>query len=217
MLCGSWPILAGSVPVSRARDSLVSLSVRGRAADRRPWRFAEGEEPSVLRLRDDASKQEWTVPVIDAAGRVAWQAPRFDTYADALAALLDFPIRPAEAAGEDEDDPDGGGGFTGGAGETHVEEDVKGYALHSAAELIESVSALQRSLPQSMLDDWLDHVDRMFHSAFPKSLVNTWREYHIDIFTHLREPELRPQEMTDKQKSQYFDILDRTAAAWSLR
>ena len=54
----------------------------------------------------DGSDRKWAVPVVDAAGRVGWQPPRFDTYLDALAALLDFPIRPAEATDDDDRDAD---------------------------------------------------------------------------------------------------------------
>ncbi len=68
-----------------------------------------------------------------------------------------------------------------------------------------------------MLDDWLDHLDRMLRSAFPETLIATRREYRINLFAHLREQELRPPKLTDKQRSRYFDILDRTATAWSLR
>jgi hypothetical protein len=203
-------------------DVAVSIAFAGRA-----WEFLPAnqpavplevaEEPNVVRVREDAIQQEWTIPVIDAAGRIAWQPPRFDTYADALAALLDFPIRPAEAAGEDDDEPDGGDGDGNGGKGKRREEDAKAYALHSAAELIEHVATLQRSLPASMLDDWLDHLDRMLRSAFPETLIATWREYRIDLFAHLREPELRPPDLTDKQRSRYVHILDRTATAWSLR
>jgi hypothetical protein len=205
-----------------SEDACVSLMFFGRTWERLQIRQAvvtlgADEEPTALRVCDGTLSREWTIPVVDAAGRVVWQSPRFDTYADALAALLDFPIRPAEAVGEDEDEPDGGDGDGGHGKKKGREEEAKGYALHSAAELIEHVATLQRALPASMLDDWLDHLDRMLRSAFPESLIATWREYRIDIFAHLREPELRPPELTDKQRSRYFDILDHTAAAWSLR
>ena len=231
------PILLASIDTGSARklrlywrddvpnDERVSVAFSGREwgqvkANRPDIALDAAEEPTALRVRNDALAQEWTIPVVDAAGRVAWQSPRFESYADALAALLDFPIRPAEAAGDDEDDDDdpddgkGGGGRGKGKG---GEEEAKAYALHSAAELIEQVAALQRSLPVEMLDDWLDHLDRMLHSSFPESLIAAWREYRIDVFAHLREPELRPPVMTDKQRSRYVDILDRTASAWSLR
>src|ERR1019366_7702627 len=57
----------------------------------------EGDVPTALHVRDDGSAREWLVPIVDPVGRVCWQPPQFTTYADALAALLDFPIRPAEA------------------------------------------------------------------------------------------------------------------------
>jgi hypothetical protein len=203
-------------------DASVSIAFTGRDWERVPANqsslsLAAGEEPNIVRVREDSLQQEWTIPVIDAAGRIAWQPSRFDTYADALAALLDFPIRPAEAVGEDDDEADGGDGEANGGKWKRREEEVKAYALHSAAELIEHVATLQRSLPESMLDDWLDHLDRMLRSALPETLIAAWREYRIDLFAHLREPELRPPKLTNKQRSRYFDILDRTATAWSLR
>jgi hypothetical protein len=169
-------------------------------------------------VRNDDSAAEWMVPVVDSAGRVCWQPPCFATYGDALAALLDFPIRPAEAADEDEDEDtdhdgirapaeDAGGGI----------EDAKSYALHAAAELIEKVAALQLALPASMLDDWLEHLDRMFRASFPEVLVSTWRERRIDVFSHLREPELRPPQLTKRQRARYFQILDAAAHSWGLR
>ena len=156
------------------------------------------------------------MPVVDAAGRVGWQPPRFDTYADALAALLDFPIRPAEAADDgDGDSGDSGGTQGAGTGETIGQE--KSYALHAAAELIEKVAALQAALPESMLDDWLDHLDRMFRATFPDALIATWRTHRLDVFAHLREPALRSPHLTDKQRARYFEVLDGAALAWGLR
>src|SRR5207245_436820 len=114
----------------------------------------------ALCVRDDGSGKDWTVPVVDPAGRVCWQPPHFATYADVLAAFLDFPIRPAEAVDDDED-ADGDGTRAPAAGSGGGIEDQKNYALHAAAELIEKVAALQVALPASMLDDWLDHLDRM--------------------------------------------------------
>jgi hypothetical protein len=174
------------------------------------------EQPSALCVRDDGSGKDWTVPVVDPAGRVCWQPPRFATYADALAALLDFPIRPAEAADDDED-ADGDGTGAPAAGSGGGIDDEKSYALHHAAELIERVSALQVALPTSMLDDWLDHLDRMFRASFPEVLVSTWREHQIDVFSHLRETALRPPQFTEKQCARYFEVLDGAEHLWGLR
>jgi hypothetical protein len=57
----------------------------------------------------------------------------------------------------------------------------------------------------------------MFRGAFPETLISTWREHRIDIFAHLREPELRPPKLTDRQRSRYFELLERSARAWGLR
>ena len=87
-------------------------------------------------------------------------------------------------------------------------EQEKSYALHAAAELVEKVAALQAALPESMLDDWLDHLDRMFRASFPETLIATWRTHRLDVFAHLREPELRSPHLTDKQRARYFEVLD---------
>ena len=68
-----------------------------------------------------------------------------------------------------------------------------------------------------MLDDWLDHLDRMFRASFPEALIATWRTHRLDIFAHLREPELRSPHLTDKQRARYFEVLDGAARAWGLR
>lgn len=186
------------------------------ARDERNVALLDTDEPTALRVRDEGSAREWIVPVVDSAGRVCWQPPHFATYADALAALLDFPIRPAEAV-DDEEDEGGDGTSTSVAGSSGDIDDEKRYALYAAAELIEKVAALQISLPPSMLDDWLEHLDRMFRGSFPTVLVSTWREHRIDVFSHLREPELRPPQLTEKQRVRYFEVLDRTAHSWGLR
>ena len=174
------------------------------------------EEPTTLHVRGE-SDRKWIVPIVDAAGRVGWQPPRFDSYADALAALLDFPIRPAEAADDDDDGDNGDGGGTKGASTGATIGQDKSYALHAAAELVEKVAALQAALPVSMLDDWLDHLDRMFRASFPDALIAVWRTHRLDVFAHLREPELRSPHMTEKQRARYFEVLDGAAFAWGLR
>jgi hypothetical protein len=176
----------------------------------------EDETPVALNVSVEGGRT-WVVPVVDVAGRVGWVPPRFDTYADALAALLDFPIRSAEASDDGEDSGDDEGGSTKGAGEGAAVEQVKSYALHAAAELVEEVAALQASLSASMIDDWLDHLDRMFRGSFPQPLIETWRTHRLDVFAHLREPELRPAQLTDKQRVRYFEVLDGAAHAWRLR
>ena len=175
------------------------------------------ENPTALYVRGE-SDRKWTVAVVDAAGRVGWQPPRFDTYADALAALLDFPIRPAEAT--DDDDDSGKKMNKRNAIEREKQQEEKQekiYALHAAAELLEKVVALQVTLPVSMLDDWLDHLDRMFRASFPEVLIVTWRKHRLDIFAHLREPQLCSPHLTAKQRDRYFEVLDRTARAWGLQ
>jgi hypothetical protein len=174
----------------------------------------DDENPTALHVRDQ-SDRKWVVPVVDSAGRVGWQPPRFDTYTDALAALLDFPIRPAEAI--DDDGDEGECGTTNGRGTGEAVEQQKSYALHAAAEFVEKVAALQAVLPESMLDDWLDHLDRMFRASFPETFIATWRAHHLDVFAHLREPELRSPHLTEKQRTRYFEVLDSAARTWGLR
>ncbi|HET9621325.1 MAG TPA: hypothetical protein VFP84_08170 [Kofleriaceae bacterium] len=173
----------------------------------------------VLRVRNAAETQEWIVPAIDAIGRTCWVPPTFATYDDALAALLDFPIRPAEASGEDDGDgdPDDADGDGDGSSKAPAEDHAKGYALHAAAELLEQTAALQRSLEPNLLDDWLDHIERFFHASFPKELIETWRAYRIDVFSHLARPALRPPALTSRQRERYEAFLDGVAKAWGLR
>jgi hypothetical protein len=83
----------------------------------------DDENPTALHVRGE-SDRKWLVPVVIAAGRIGWQPPRFDTYADALAALLDFPIRPAEAT-DDGDGDEGDGGDRKGAGQGEAVEQEK--------------------------------------------------------------------------------------------
>lgn len=200
-------------------ESRVSIAWTGRdwfhvqrAAD---VPLGDDENPTALHVRGE-SDRKWVVPVVDAAGRVGWQPPRFDAYADALAALLDFPIRPAEAT-DDGDGDEGDGRDTKGASTEDTAEQEKNYALHAAAELVEQVAALQAALPELMLDDWLDHLDRMLRASFPETLIATWRTHRLDVFAHLREPELRSPHLTDKQRARYFEVLDGAARAWGLR
>jgi len=227
------PILSASIgvdpPVLRFswRDDVgdadrVSVSWSGVAwsqlAAHQPSRELVATEPMpvALRVRDDVTNQEWSVPVVDPSGRISWSAPTFDSFDDALAALLDFPIRPAEDATEDDDDADGDPTVTGGMPPGSKASESKSYALHAAASLIEQTAALQRALPVEMLDDWFDHIDRMFRAAFPDTLIATWRAHRINVFAHLRESDLRPQTMEDKQRKRYLDILDRATLAWGL-
>jgi hypothetical protein len=175
----------------------------------------DDENPTALNVSGE-NDRKWVVPVVDASGRVGWEPPRFDTYADALAALLDFPIRPAEATDDGDGDEDQGGGIKG-AGIAAAIEQQKSYALHAAAELIEKVAALQAALPESMLDDWLDHLDRMFRASFPEPLIATWRVYRLDVFAHLQKLELRSPHLNHKQQDRYFKVLDGAAHAWGFR
>jgi len=175
----------------------------------------DDENPTALHVRDE-SDRKWVVPVVDAVGRVGWQPPRFDSYADALAALLDFPIRPAEAT-DDEDRDAGDDCRSKGPSVGEAIKQEKSYGLHAAAELVEKVAALQAALPESMIDDWIDHLDRMFRASFPETLIATWRAHRLDVFAHLREPELRSPHLTDKQRARYFEVLDGAARAWGMR
>jgi hypothetical protein len=224
------PILSARIETTAARrlrllwredavGSLVSISWTGR-----DWfdvqrvedvPLEDDENPPALHVCDQ-SDRKWFVPVVDAAGRVGWKPPRFDTYTDALAALLDFPIRPAEAT-DDDDSEYGEGRDAIGRGTGEAIQQEKSYALHAAAELIEKVAALQAGLPDSMLDDWLDHLDRMFRASFPDGLIATWRKHQLDVFAHLCQQELRPPHLTDKQQDRYFEVLDGAARAWGLR
>ncbi len=185
-------------------------------AQQRSVPIAPGERFDVLRVRHDG--REWLVPVVDAIGRTCWCPPRYATYDDALAALLDFPIRPAEASGGDDDEGAEDDGDLGGAVAIAAHDDhAKTYALHAAASLLEQTAALQRSLAPSLLEDWLDHIERFFHASFPKSLIDAWRSHGIDVFAHLAKPRFRPRDMSAPQGKRYDAILDSVAGAWGLR
>lgn len=175
----------------------------------------------VLRVRDASAAHEWVVPIVDEIGRVCWTPPTFTSYDDALAALLDFPIRPVEDSGEDDEDkdPDDHEDDDRGCSKAAPTSDdtAKGYALHAAAELLERTAALQRSLETNLLDDWLDHIERFFHASFPPWLIKTWRTHRIDVFTHLAKPAFRPDVFTTKQRKRYEEILESVAGAWELR
>ncbi len=204
-----------------AAEACASISWTGhnwldvQSGDKVP--LMDDENPATLHVRN-ASDHKWVVPIVDSAGRIGWRPQRFDTYADALAALLDFPIRLAEATDDDgRDDGDDGGTKGQGTGEEAKQE--KSYALHAAAELVEKVAALQAELPESLLDDWLDHLDRMFRASFPETLIATWREHGINVLEHLKARELRPPHLTDERTQvtkKYFAILDGVARAWGL-
>ena len=174
------------------------------------------ENPTALYVRGESGRK-WLVAVVDAAGRIGWQPQRFDSYEDVLAALLDFPTRSAEAIDDGEGDDDEGGSAKKASRNRETIIHEKNYALHAAAELVEKVAALQATLCESMLDDWLDHLDRMFRASFPEQLIATWRKYRLDVFAHLRAPELRPPHLNNKQRARYLSILDAAARVWGLR
>ncbi len=227
------PILSAKIEISPVRqlrllwredapsDAPVSVSWTGRdwfSVTREPASLQESEAPAALRVRDDRSGREWHVPVVDPAGHICWQPPQFVTYDDALAAILDFPIRPAEATDDDGGGDDPGGGTSGSVGSSRQDSDnVKSYALYAAADLIERVSALQTALPDDMLSDWIEHLDRMFRASFPDALIATWREHRIDVFSHLSKPEFRPAGFSPVQRQRYFEVLDNAAQDWGLR
>ncbi len=211
-----WRADVGDGPYT-VRTGLEWIEViRGQASTT----LSAGAHPDVLRVRDVSTAREWIVPVVDAVGRTCWTPPRFETYDDALAALLDFPIRPVEGCGDDDDDEGGDGDDREPptvATPRPADDHIKSYALHAAADLLERTAALQQSLDPAMLDDWLDHIERFFHASFPAALIATWRSYRVDVFAHLRAAELRPREMTAKQRGRYEAILAAVAAAWGLR
>lgn len=174
----------------------------------------DNELPSALEVRDGTG-QHWRVPVVDPSGRTG-SAVRFDTYHDALQALLDFPARPAEDA--DDEDEEGGGDPKpqNHRSTSDILEQEKRYALHAAAEFIEKVAALQATLQHAAIADWLDHLDRML-TAFPATTIAAWRAYRLDVFAHLREPALRPPDLSEGQRARYVEVLDKAARAWGAR
>lgn len=194
-----------------------------------PWRkvrtgaatvpLGERDAPDALRVR--SGKREWSVPVVDGAGRTCWKPPAFATSGDALAALLDFPIEPAESAAAEDADDGGADGepppSDGPPQPPAPPAEEKTYALHAAAELVERVAELQRALPVELHEDWLDHLDRTLRGSFPPALLETWRARGIDVLRHLGEPEFRPPDLSGGQLKRYRAVLDRAAARWGQR
>jgi hypothetical protein len=41
--------------------------------------------------------------------------------------------------------------------------------------------------------------------------------HRLNVFTHLREPELRSPRLSDKQRARYFEVLDGAARTWGLQ
>ncbi|NNM66348.1 MAG: hypothetical protein HKL99_17405 [Burkholderiales bacterium] len=173
------------------------------------------ENPAAISVSDQ--RGAWTVPVVDDTGRVGWQPKGCDTFADALDALLDFPMRPAEDMDEDEEG-EVVEGNTKDAVMGHAQaQQTKHYALHAAAELIESIAALQSALSDPMFNDWLDHLDRMFRASFPKDLIKIWQKHGLNVFMHLKKKELCPSRWSDDQRRRYAEMLDRLAKVWELQ
>jgi len=177
------------------------------------------EAPSSLVVRDESLGRLWTVPVVDPSGRVSWTPPRYDSFEDALAALLDFPLRSAEESDDPPDDdeahsegspPDAPGAAPGAVGKPKA----KVYALHAAAELLERVAELQQALQYDQVDDWIDHLDRTLATALPASTIAAWREAGIDVLSHLRARELAPPDLSALQRSRYAKVLDRVSRMW---
>jgi hypothetical protein len=199
-------------------DAAVSVSWmdsvwHGVAAGQESVAFDGRDAPGSLNVRDDATGRAWIVPVVDPNGRVGWRPPHFDTYAAAIAALLDFPMRPAEVAADDDDDDDGSNKNADWGG--NADEFAKSYALHAAADLIERIAALQSTLTEPMVNDWLDHLERMLLGAFPDELLKSWRTYKINVFDHLKAAEFRPKDLSASDQ-RYDAILDRAAREWGL-
>ena len=56
-----------------------------------------------------------------------------------------------------------------------------------------------------------EHAGR---ASFPETLIATWRAHRLDVFAHLREPELRSPHLIDEQRARYFEVIDGAARAW---
>lgn len=176
--------------------------------------------PVAPRVRDALTGETWAIPLIDPRGRVCWEPPRAATYDEAIAVLLDFPIRPADAAEDEDDELDELGldddAASARAASSDATSEAKSYALHAGAELLESVAALQQSLPTEMLDDWIDHLDRSLE-ALPGELVSEWAAHSVDVLAHLGSPALMPSSLSPDQRARYGDVLHRTRVRWGSR
>jgi hypothetical protein len=168
----------------------------------------EQDCPATLRVRNDDSLQEWTIPVADPDGRVCWRPSSFLTYEDALAALQDFPLPPVESVDED-DELDSAGSPAASGSPVSSRNEEKCYPLFRAAEVIESIAAQGAALPKDRIDDWLDHLDRWLQAPFTVQLLTAWKRKNIDVLSHLSAPKLSPALAKKSQNNRYPAILDR--------
>lgn len=197
----------------------VSLSWTGadwRDVSERPAALVISGEPapSVLQVRDDASGRQWQVPVVDAAGRVAWSPPTHRTFAEALDALLAFPIElDSEPDAENEEMPAGAGAAI---SPRRSDDIAPAYPLYAAADLIERLGDFQACLPEDFIADWLDHLERQLASPYPDPPLQTWRAQGIAIFAHLQHRVFRPAKLTPTQLQHYKSILENASARWAI-
>lgn len=177
--------------------------------------LSEGSIPSVLDVRELDGGGRWSVPVVDPNGRVGWEPSRYDFWEDALEALFDFPLRPAESASDDDGDEGEGGNLLDARSEGEGTPPHR-YALHAAAEFIEQFAAFQATFEGDFIDEWLDHLDRVLVGQFPSAMLDAWRSMRINVFEALREPSLAPGAMSPSQRNRYEQTLGDAARRWGL-
>jgi len=211
----SWLVLHWREDVpSDLEVSIMWPGVEPRAVrpSTRRVRLAKGQSPSALEVTARATGRRWVVPVVDANGRVAWSPSTFERWEDVVEALLEFPLRSAGSADDDDDGGEGRDEPVGGGGAE--EAPPHQYALHAAAALIEQVAAHQATLPPNLLDEWLDHLDRVFAGRFPEPMLAAWRSARINVLEPLGAPALAPPGMSEVQRRRYEGILSGTTTRW---
>jgi hypothetical protein len=174
----------------------------------------DGPAPAVLEVTAPDTGRRWIVPVVDEHGRVGWSPATYDRWEDAVDALLDFPLQ-SVGTSEDEDS-EGGRAEPMGGGARDEEAPPHRYALHAAATFIEQVAAHQATLPERLLDEWLDHLERVLTGRFPETMLAAWRTARLDVLEPLRAVALAPPDLSPRQRRRYERILDETAKRWRL-
>lgn len=170
--------------------------------------------PAVIEVHEVGGRGRWTVPVIDPHGRVAWVPARYERWEDALDALLEFPMAPAEVDDEEAED-EGEMGLLAGASVAEPDAPHR-YALHAAAAFVERVAALQSVCDPKLLDEWLDHLERVLEGRFPEAMLDAWRAMHLNVFESLNHAPLSPRGMTPTQRVRYERVLLDAARRWRL-
>ena len=87
-----------------------------------------------------------------------------------------------------------------------------GVDVKSKASMLSGIAGVVRSTYTAGVVGDTGAFAGMFRASFPEPLIATWRTHQLNVFAHLREPELRSPHLSDKQRVRYFEVLDGAAA-----